>query len=98
MVPSGFVFATNQKTPVSLRNIERDMKAVGKRVGITGVRFSPHTLRHSFAVNYLRRGGNLAYLQRILGHSSISVTERYLRSIGIEDLKDVHSGLSLLSR
>ncbi len=68
------------------------------RLGITGVRCSFHTLRHSMAVNYLRAGGNLYYLQRILGHSSITTTERYLRSLGIEDLKKVHDGLSLLSR
>jgi hypothetical protein len=32
-----------------------------------------------------------------LGHSSITTTERYLRSLGIEDLQRVHDGLSLLS-
>ena len=34
-----------------------------------------HTLRHTMAVSYLRAGGNLYYLQRILGHSSITTTE-----------------------
>jgi integrase/recombinase XerD len=67
-------------------------------VGVSDVRCSFHTLRHTFAVNYLRKGGNLYYLQRILGHSSITTTERYLRSLGIEDLQKVHDGLSLLSR
>lgn len=57
---------------------------------ITGVRCSFHTLRHSFSVNYLRNGGNLYYLQRILEHSSIVITQTYLRSLGIEDLKAVH--------
>jgi integrase/recombinase XerD len=64
---------------------------------IAGVRTSWHTLRHTFSVGYLRNGGNLYYLQRILGHSSITTTERYLRSLGIEDLLKVHDGLSLLS-
>ena len=68
------------------------------KAGITGVRCSWHTLRHTFAVSYLRKGGNLYYLQRIMGHTPISTTERYLRSLGIEDLQKVHDGLSLLGK
>jgi site-specific recombinase XerD len=92
------VFCTSTGTALSVRNSERDFKVLCRKAGIVGVRCSWHTLRHSFAVNYLRAGGNLYYLQRILGHSSISTTERYLRSLGIEDLQRVHDGLSLLSR
>ncbi len=92
------VFATKTGTPVTVRNSERDFKVMCGKAGIAGVRASWHTLRHSFAVNYLRKGGNLYYLQRILGHSSITTTERYLRSLGIDDLKKVHDGLSLLAR
>ena len=92
------LFTTRNGTPLTVRNSERDFKVMCGQAGITGVRASWHTLRHSFAVNYLRKGGNLYYLQRILGHSSITTTERYLRSLGIEDLQRVHDGLSLLSR
>jgi integrase/recombinase XerD len=92
------LFATKSGTSVSVRNSNRDFKVMCGQAGITGVRCSWHTLRHSFAVNYLRKGGNLYYLQRILGHSSIKTTETYLKSLGIEDLQKVHDGLSLLSR
>lgn len=92
------LFATASGRALSVRNSERDFKVMCGQAGITGVRTSWHTLRHSFAVNYLRKGGNLYYLQRILGHSSITTTERYLKSLGIEDLQKVHDGLSLLSR
>jgi site-specific recombinase XerD len=92
------VFCNGHGGKLNQRNLLRDFKVICGKLGITGVRCSFHTLRHSFAVNYLRAGGNLYYLQRILGHSSIITTERYLRSIGIEDLKAVHSGLSLLAK
>jgi integrase/recombinase XerD len=42
------------------------------------VTFRFHDLRHRFAVNYLRTGGNIYDLQGILGHSSIKTTEIYL--------------------
>jgi site-specific recombinase XerD len=92
------IFAARHGGPIGTRNLLRDFKVLCKRIGITGVRTSFHTLRHTFAVNYLRAGGNVLYLQRILGHSSLEMTNRYCRSLGIEDLKAVHSGLSLLSR
>jgi len=92
------VFCTSRGTSPSQRNLSRDFKALCARLGVAGVRLSFHTLRHTFAVNYLRAGGNVLYLQRILGHTSLEMTNRYCRSLGIDDLKAVHSGLSLLSR
>ena len=94
----GLLFVTRTKTPVSVQNFQRDFKVLCGAIGIKGVRCSPHTLRHSFAVNYLRAGGNLEYLRRILGHSSLSTTQKYLRALGVEDLLKVHDGLSLLTR
>ena len=70
------LFGTRRNTLVTVRNFERDFKAIGAKLGITGVRFSPHTLRHTFAVSYLRAGGNLFYLSKILGHSSVTTTQK----------------------
>ena len=42
------------------------------------VRFRFHDLRHIFAVNYLRDGGDIYALQQLLGHRSIKTTEAYL--------------------
>jgi site-specific recombinase XerD len=92
-----FAFGTRTRTQVTVRNFQRDLAFLGHTLRIEGVRFSPHTLRHTFAINYLRAGGNLFYLSRILGHTSIKTTERYLQSVGVEDLQAVHSQLSLLS-
>ena len=36
------LFGTRNNTPVTVRNIQRDLKLIGRRTGMTGVRFSPH--------------------------------------------------------
>jgi integrase/recombinase XerD len=94
---SDLVFVTRNGTKMTVRNFQRDFKELGKRLKITGVRMSPHTCRHTFACEYLRRGGNLEFLRRILGHSSILTTQKYLRSLGVEDLQAAHEGLSPLT-
>jgi integrase/recombinase XerD len=54
--------------------VERDCRA--ERIPFTPFRF--HDLRHWFAVEYLKRGGSIYHLQKILGHASIKTTELYL--------------------
>ena len=77
-----FVFETGVGTKLLVRNFLRDFKKLCKGSGIEGVRASPHTLRHSFAVHYLRNGGNLEFLRRILGHSSILTTAKISAQFG----------------
>jgi len=91
-----FVFASRSGSKLGQRNVLRDFKQFGIRLHITGVRFSFHTLRHTFAVNYVRNGGDVFRLQRILGHSTLEMTRRYV-NLQTSDLQAVHSKLSLLS-
>lgn len=49
--------------------------------GISGVRCSAHTFRHTFAVNFLLGGGDVYVLSRLLGHEKISTTEIYLKAV-----------------
>ncbi|MDI7269390.1 MAG: tyrosine-type recombinase/integrase [Myxococcota bacterium] len=53
----------------------REFAALCKRAGVRQLRF--HDLRHAFATHYMRAGGNLYNLKAILGHSTITLTERY---------------------
>lgn len=63
------------------------VKLAGKRAGVTGKRVSPHTFRHFYAVQCLNDGNMDVYsLSRLLGHSDISVTQRYLQSMNDEQL------------
>lgn len=92
-----FLFGTRNGNTITKRNADRDMKVLGRKLNITGVRFSPHTCRHTFACTYLRNGGDLFTLSRILGHRSISTTQIYLRSIGIEQISEAHQKFSPLA-
>jgi integrase/recombinase XerD len=90
------LFPTRNGTKQTQRNALRDFKLMGKALGITGVRFSFHTMRHTMAVNYIRNGGDVFRLQRILGHSTLEMTRRYV-NLQTEDLSAVHDKLSLLT-
>jgi integrase/recombinase XerD len=46
-------------------------------LGMKGVRVSPHTLRHSFAIDFFDDGGTERALQTILGHSTRKMTDKY---------------------
>jgi site-specific recombinase XerD len=88
--PGKFVFHTNTGRKMGDRNLLRDVKELAKRAGIgkwEDDKFIPkrvylHLLRHSCATHYLRGGGNIKVLSGMLGHSSISVTNRYA---GVDD-------------
>lgn len=94
---SSFVYPTLQGGKVYYRSALDQFKKLCKRLGISGVRLSWHTLRHTFATCYLRDGGNIIYLSRILGHSSVQTTQMYVQN-NVEDLALIHVKTSLLSR
>lgn len=82
---------------ISDRQFSRRLADYGKDAKLSGVRVSPHTLRHTFALQFLRGGGSPLALQAILGHSDLSMTRRYVQLSG-DDLSAQHRQASPLDK
>jgi len=93
-----YVFGTARGRQWSQRNAYRDVTSVCRSLGITAAHVNPHAFRHCFAVTYVRNGGDIYRLSRILGHTSIATTQLYLRSMGLEHLQEGHAKFSPLGR
>jgi integrase/recombinase XerD len=91
------LFANRTETALGRRNVLRDVKVLCRNLGFEPPARTLHAFRHSFAVNYLRRGGSVFHLQKVLGHSTLEMTRRYANLI-TADLQAVHERVSLLSR
>jgi len=83
------LFLSGNGFPLRPRSVQSMIMRTGKRAGITGVRSSPHTLRHTFAKMYLMEGGDIFSLQKILGHSSLEMVKAYL-NLASSDVSQQH--------
>jgi integrase/recombinase XerD len=92
----GRVLAPGRETrPMTVATLKDRIRRVVERAGVTGDKLGPHTFRHTFATMYLRAGGDIYRLQRILGHTSIKQTQVYLHLADPEAFEE-HSRLSPL--
>jgi integrase/recombinase XerD len=96
--PLQLVFETREGTGFMRRNARRDLCLLCRRLGFPAPPRAVHALRHTFAVNFLKGGGNLYYLARILGHASVKTTEGYLKSVAMDDLQKASERVSILNR
>lgn len=73
---------------LTVRSVERQIKKYLKLSGIQK-KVTPHMLRHTFATHMLNHGADLRGIQELLGHTSLSTTQRYTH-VTIDQLMDVY--------
>lgn len=96
---SEYVFCTIKGTVLQERSFESNFTNYGERIGKKEI--NPHLLRNNFAKRFLMNGGDIFTLSKILGHSSIKVTEQCYLDLQTEDLKkqyEKHSPLMNLKK
>lgn len=76
MRPNDPLFASKTEGEMERNNVRHTLNAIAKNAGVTGVH--PHRFRHTFAIEFLRNGGNVFELKRILGHEKLATVEIYL--------------------
>ena len=74
------------RTPLKLDRIQKICQNLQKSLNIHDS-VSPHKWRHTFATNFINHNGNLEVLRTLLGHSSITTTQRYLH-VNTQKLRD----------
>ena len=85
-----YLFLTEQGEKMNTYVLRNNMKAYSEKAG---VKITPYQLRHFFGTEYLRHDGNLLYLQKVLGHSNLNTTRKYIQ-ISDDDLLRSHQMVS----
>jgi len=70
--------------PIAPHGVQMMIKRLQVRAGLQERRVHPHLFRHTFAVRYLMRGGDIFTLQELLGHEDMETIRNYMH------LADVH--------
>ena len=99
--PDDFLFTGNRglrgsRKPLTRSGLLQFFERLETMTGITDVRVSPHTCRHTFAIEFLRRGGNLLALQLMLGHEKLEMVQTYAK-LASADLENQHRASSPLA-
>ena len=82
------VFLNRLEGRITTRSVARIVEKYLRATGIT-VRIGPHGLRHTFATHLLNSGADLRAIQELLGHASLSTTQRYTH-VNLDQLTAVY--------
>lgn len=82
------LWRSNRGGPLNARAVQRMVEMIRLKLGLPA-HVTPHTLRHAFATHLLSAGGDLRAIQQLLGHASLSTTQRYTH-VDSDHLLDVH--------
>ena len=82
------LFLNNRGGRLTTRSVERFVDKYGRRAGIH-VPVTPHAMRHSFATHLLEMGADLRSVQELLGHASLSTTQKYTH-LTLDHLTEVY--------
>jgi len=83
-----FLFLNRTGKGLSDRGVRRLVVKYARMIGISG-KIGPHALRHTFATHLLQGGADLRVIQELLGHSSLSTTQKYTH-LDVTHLIDVY--------
>src|SRR6266566_4296804 len=75
------VFISRTGEALTVHGLAQLIEQLEETSRIRDVRVSPHTFRHTYAVQYLLNGGDIYKLSRLMGHTSVKITERYLQAV-----------------
>ena len=88
MVSGGALFLNKFNTRLSVRSIARILEKTTRECGLT-IPVSPHAFRHTFATHMLDAGADLRVVQELLGHKSLSTTQKYTH-VSIDRLMEAY--------
>ena len=91
---NSLIFTTKNCTPIEVSNFIRSWRRFLKRLNIEYKKF--HSIRDTYATKLIRLGANITTVKELLGHSSISITEKYYVFVFPEDKSEVANLLNNL--